>query len=451
MKKLLSILLIVVTLIALVGCTGNTDTNNNKVDDDSHYQNEEAVNSENKDDSSTVNNNEQSENSQVEEIEQPTIDETTEQPVEQPEESKANEDISTEIFKGNSYDRAFKTLDLLDISNENIMISPLSIEQALAMINNGLNSIGQSEIISYLGQNVDELNRLNKEYIKSKENDDVLFMANSLWIKEGLEGNVNTEFKNKLITDYSAELDTFDKSPNKINSWVSDKTNGMITSIVDSIPDSLRALLVNAVYFNGKWEEPFEDWQIVTDYKFKTKDNEEVEATFLSDTVDSYMENSQATAFRKKYNDGYSFIGILPKNKDKFDIENFNMNTLLESETYKYEVDIMIPKFESEYSTSLVGVLKALGLNETFKDGALDKVINNEGLIISDIVHKTAIKLDEKGTEASAVTGIMCDTTSIATEIPERKEVILDRPFVYTIMDDTTNQILFIGIMKNPS
>lgn len=356
------------------------------------------------------------------------------------------------IFKGTAYERAFKMLGMLDNDSKNVMISPLSIETALSMAVNGMDDKARSLMEGYLGNNKDLLNELNKEYLDSKlsnsDEDNVISIANSLWVKDTFKDNINDEFKQTLKNNYTADIETFNNSPEPINSWVSDKTNGMIPTIIDEIPENLSSILLNAVYFNGVWQEPFNTEQL-EDGKFIGKDRTEADCTYMNDNIFSYMENSQATAFRKNYDGGYSFIGILPKAETNFDISTFNMATLLETETHEYEVLVKIPKFESEYGTSLKNTLTDLGLGDIFRTNSMSKVLDiPDPTGISDIVHKTAIKMNEEGTEASAVTGIMMETMGVTVQ-KEQKQVYLDKPFIYAIMDDSSNQILFLGTINN--
>lgn len=355
----------------------------------------------------------------------------------------------TAMFKGTSYERALKTLSLIKDKNKNVCISPLSIEMALSLAANGMDDSGRNTIESFLGLNIDDLNANNYEYLNGKQDDETLSIANSVWVKENYSDVINEDFSKDIKDYYKSDIGTFDTSPDKINTWVSENTHGMIPSILDKISENLRAVLVNAVYFDGKWVEPFEEYQVAEE-DFTLLDGTTVKANIMTGEVSTYMENAQATAFKKDYENGYSFIGILPKDQDKFDIETFNMHTLLETSTSEYSVLVKIPKFESSFSTSLVDVLTQLGMGDIFRADSMSRILNSdEALGISEVVHKTAIKMNEEGTEASAVTGVMVEMSAMRPE-KEEKQVYLNRPFMYAIMDNSSNQILFIGTVNNP-
>lgn len=364
---------------------------------------------------------------------------------EQPSIEVKQEKEDASMFKGSEYDKAFKMLSLLD-NEENVMISPLSINTAIDMASYGLLDEYAAELDKYYGKSLVER---TEAYKNMEVNADVLKIANSLWVRDRLMGDVSDTFVNNLTSNYDADVAEFNsESAPVINDWVKEKTNGMIDSIIGEIPDELSTIVMDALYFNGEWIEPFDtDYDVVDETFESTKGKQDCKMMYGE--VGSYMENKQATAFKKPYKNGYYFVGILPK-KDKLDIENFDFNDLLESETYEYDVKISIPKFESEYSTSLTDVLCQMGIGFIFEPGAVNNVLKPdaaEDLVISDIIHKTAIKMTESGTEAAAVTAVMMDTCAIVLEEPKVKEVYLNRPFLYAITDSEDN-ILFIGTVN---
>lgn len=360
-------------------------------------------------------------------------------------------DISTdteeiEMFKGDDYQMTFKMMGVLNDSNKNVMISPLSINTAIDMAAYGLKDDYKAKLDEFYGKT---LNDRTESYKNMEVNEDVLKIANSLWVRDSIMPDVSEDFISKLTENYDAEVSKFDESSAPvINKWVRDKTNGMIDGIIGSIPESLSSIVMNALYFNGEWIEPFDSEYDVREADFKAFSGKQ-KCDMMYGTVGVYMENKQATAFKKPYRDGYYFIGILPKD-DMIDFENFDFKALLESETYEYDVNISIPKFESEYDTSLTGVLSQMGMGFIFEHGAINNILKDPNigdLVISDIIHKTAIKMTESGTEAAAVTAIMVETCALEMEQPQIKTVELDRPFAYAIVD-SQNNILFVGTVN---
>ncbi len=115
-------------------------------------------------------------------------------------------------------------------------------------------------------------------------------------------------------------------------------------------------------------------------------------------------------------------------------------------------IELLLPKFESRYEDSLIDELYNLGMNTPFISGSADFSKMNESgeknLFISEVKHKTYVKVDEKGTEAAAATSVEVRLTGMPMEIPK---LTFDRPFVYGIVDVTTGIPLFIGIMEDPT
>jgi len=111
---------------------------------------------------------------------------------------------------------------------------------------------------------------------------------------------------------------------------------------------------------------------------------------------------------------------------------------------------LMLPKFKMEFSATLNTPLKTLGLKTAFTDNANFSGISSTQLCISEVLQKSFVEVNEQGTEAAAVTGIMFDTASMHMECPKPFEMIVDRPFLFTIEDEDTDAILFIGVINNP-
>jgi len=166
----------------------------------------------------------------------------------------------------------------------------------------------------------------------------------------------------------------------------------------------------------------------------------------------NYLESDQATGFLKPYQDGYSFAAILPDESISIDdyISNLtaeNLSDMLKN-IQNTEVSAEMPKFKSEYDTSLVDALQNMGMQNAFTESAdFSGISSDTGLYINDVLHKTFIQVDERGTKAGAVTAVMMQENGLAVA-HEPKFVILDRPFVYMIIDDANQLPVFIGTVK---
>lgn len=340
---------------------------------------------------------------------------------------------------------------------ENVILSPLSIEMALGMAMNGADGQAKEDMETLLGMDAGKFNALLGSYMERA--DETLSIANSVWLNKSMEGMVNDYFKNTMTERYRAQQGLFtpysQQDAGTINGWVKEKTHGKIDSIVapGDLTDKTLAVLINALYFNGKWTEPFEDYQ-VSKGKFRAQDGDQ-DAELMSDRVETYFESDGFTGFSKTYGDGYEFIGILPEQEGDVDLSALDLDAFLDSETGAYDVDIKIPKFELEYANSLVNTLESLGLGSLFEQGGMDAMLTDAAKAggaeahVSDVVHKTYMKMYEQGTEAAAVTAVMVKAT--CTMIPverEVKEVFLDRPFAFFIRD-AFGQIVFCGAIHS--
>lgn len=394
---------------------------------------------------------------------------------------------SITMFKGNDYERAMKLLsvqrDSADNASENIMISPSSISTALGMAANGMSDKVLEKYEEYTGMSLDTINSTNKtlidrinnaEYIQddnaaliSENSNDTnqTVIANSLWVNDKYANSLNTDTVDKMVDNYSAVVEAIPQSGegvDRINQWVSDSTNGMINSIVPELSDKFAALIVNALYFCDTWQEPFDlvndgmNDLYQNDGTFKLSDGTEIDVEMIGTTDGSYVRNSQVEGFTVKYTNGATFMAIKPLEQNKgikdINIEDINISTLLKSKTDDYILMASMPKFKFEYQTSLINTLSEMGLRSLFAEDSMDKILDvPEHIGISDVVHKTAIELNEYGTKASAVTGVTMDmAAAVDIEEPEIKYVVMDEPFIFLIIDEETQSILFEGIVNNP-
>lgn len=394
---------------------------------------------------------------------------------------------SISMFKGNDYERAMKLLsvqrDSADNASENIMISPSSISTALGMAANGMSDEVLEKYEEYTGMSLDTINSTNKllidrinnaEYIQDdnaalisgNSNDtNQTVIANSLWVNDKYASSLNTDIIDKMVDNYSAVVEAIPQSGegvDRINQWVSDSTNGMINSIVPELSDKFAALIVNALYFCDTWQEPFDlvndgmNDLYQNDGTFKLSDGTEIDVEMIGTTNGSYVRNSQVEGFTVKYTNCATFMAIKPLEQNKgikdINIEDINISTLLKSKTDEYILMASMPKFKFEYQTSLINTLSEMGLRSLFAEDSMDKILDvPEHVGISDVVHKTAIELNEYGTKASAVTGVTMDmAAAVDIEEPEIKYVVMDEPFIFLIIDEETQSVLFEGIVNNP-
>lgn len=341
---------------------------------------------------------------------------------------------------------------------ENVLISPLSIQLALAMTANGAAGQTREEMEALLGAPLEDLNGYLHTYGNALPSTDSakLHIANSIWFRNQkdrltMEENflqTNADYYGAEI--YAAPFDT--TTLKEINRWTSRHTEGMIPKILEEIDGDTVMYLINALAFDARWEEPYQppaiDHGIFTAV---TGDIRNVEMMRSSESL--YLDDGSATGFLKSYKgSGYRFGALLPnKGVDICDYiagltpESLK-NTLERAQSQT--VSAQLPQFESEYGLTMNRVLSSLGMPTAFQSDQADFSrmgrSTRGNLFLGRVVHKTFISVDAQGTKAGAVTRVEV-ADGCVPEVP--KEVILDRPFVYFILDTETNLPVFIGVL----
>lgn len=345
---------------------------------------------------------------------------------------------------------------------DNVLVSPLSVTAALAMTANGADGETLSQTEELLGGNI-SLEQLNGylygclDSFKSGEGFK-LNIANSVWIKNDPNLTVEKEFLQKTVDYYDAQVysEDFDsKTLNAVNNWVKANTGGMIPKIIDKIDQDTVMYLINALAFDTEWEKIYKDYQ-VKNGTFTDINGKEQGVKMMGSDEYGYLEDENAVGFLKNYKGGkYSFAALLPNENITVNeyIQGLTAEGLLKtlSKPQSCTVNTKMPKFSYDFGLSLKDTLISMGMTSAF-DGTADfsKMAHyaGENIYVNDVIHKTFISVDEKGTKAGAATAVEINTES-AAPADEQKTVILDRPFVYMIINNETNLPIFMGTVKS--
>lgn len=341
---------------------------------------------------------------------------------------------------------------------ENILISPVSIIYALGMTANGAQGETLRELEDTIGISIDELNGYLNAYLNylPTGEDYKFILANSMWFREDSNFIPNEDFLQINKDYYNANVfegPFNEQTVSLINKWVNTNTQGMIDSLVDELPQDSIMVLLNALSLDAKWDRPYTLEQI-HEGEFTKEDGESQNVEFMYEDMYGYIEGESEVGFKKDYMDSkYSFVALLPDENIpiKDYVENLSgeeIHSLLNN-IEDTEVETSIPKFSVEYSDSLSETLENLGITRGFSEveAEFNKMGDiEENIFIGDVIHKTFIEVDEVGTKAGAVTGAIMETTSAPIE--DKKEVHLDRPFVYMIIDNEYNHPIFIGTVN---
>ncbi|CAH1227841.1 hypothetical protein PAECIP111891_06185 [Paenibacillus allorhizoplanae] len=346
---------------------------------------------------------------------------------------------------------------------KNIFISPTSISLALAMAYNGSKGETQASMAKTLGwqdMSLDEMNRGNETLMSllQKPGSDVnVRIANSLWLRKGTSFNsnftkTNQAFYNAKVTElnfYSPE------ATNTINDWVNKNTNGKIPRMVESIDPKEVLILMNAVYFNGGWKKEFQ-LSGTKEESFKLPDGSSKQVQMMSQTgTYEYLQEEGYQAIRLPYGQGQmDMLIILPDESSSLGALHDKLWADPERWYKSFQSsrgEIKLPRLKIEYSEKLKEPLKAMGMTLPFDEihadfSGIAPVPPN--LFISAVTHKSFIEVNEKGTEAAAVTSVQMAGAS--APIDEPFQMTINRPFFFAIEDRQTGVWLFVGSVVEP-
>lgn len=347
--------------------------------------------------------------------------------------------------------------------DKSVMVSPLSVMLVLSMTANGADGETLAQMEKALGGldadssgadlNPDELNRYMSAYTANLPSDKKvkLSIANSIWLHNE-NAKPNEDFLRTNAAYYNAGIysSAFDQDTVRdINNWVSRNTDGTIENIIDRISEDAVMYLINAITFEAEWQGIYTKDNICEGKFNGTLGQQSVDMMRSSEKF--YIDDGRATGFIKPYASGYSFAAMLP-NED-VSIEDY-VNSMNWSEFVRAinnpdnkQVQVYLPKFKAEYSAEINDTLKAMGIDDAFDPGKADfSKMSENGLYISRVLHKTFINVDERGTKAGAASSVEFKETALALE---PKSIILDRPFIYAIIENETKLPIFIGAIMN--
>ena len=360
--------------------------------------------------------------------------------------------LSAELFKRSAAD------------GKNTLVSPLSVALALAMTANGAAGSTLSQMSGLLGGDIplNELNAYFYGYVKGLPSDKKtkLEIANSIWFRDDENRlKVDKDFLQTNANYYNASAykAPFDDSTiEEINSWVNDKTEGLIDSIIDQISADTVLYLLNAIVFDAEWENVYNK-EDLSNGTFTASDGTKQTVEMMHSEESRYLDDGKATGFIKNYaGGGYSFAALLPN--EGTDLESY-ITTLSGSGllatiegAQSATVSATMPKFSFDFSLTMNNLLMEMGMTDAFNTDAADfsKMATSSlgNIYVGEVLHKTYISVDELGTKAGAVTKV--EMRDMAAAI-DTKTVVLDRPFVFMILDNATNLPLFIGAVTSVS
>jgi len=363
-------------------------------------------------------------------------------------------------FIGNVADFSLELFQNSTDPGKNSLVSPLSVLLALGMTANGADTATLAEMEAVLGGNIplSQLNEYLYTYVKElpSTKKSKLSIANSIWFPDNEDRlQVDQGFLQTNADYYGAAA--FKAAFNQqtvqdINNWVKANTDGMIDEILEEISEDAVMFLINAMAFDAEWKEIYNKNHIHQG-DFIAADGSKQPVDFMLSEEAYFLDDGRATGFIKPYaDDKYSFVALLPN--QGLDLQDYIsglsgasfLNTI--NEAQELTVSATTPKFSYDYTITMNDGLKAMGMPTAFSAASADfKKLGRSSqgnIYIGEVVHKTFISVDERGTKAGAVTKVEMR----AEAYYETKEVRLDRPFMYAIIDNATNLPIFIGTVE---
>jgi serpin B len=373
-----------------------------------------------------------------------------------------------------------KTVNSVDKTGKSFIYSPLSITYVLGMVNDAATGKTERELEQILGfheggiQAVNEYCRKLIDGLPKVDEKVTLNIANALFVNQNM-ATLKAQYQQDMLQYYDAKAENLDfSSPTAlgtINGWANDHTNGMIPTILNEVNPATVSYLLNAIYFKADWASKFDKKNTKEEifhpeYEYLMDISTPIKVPLMHQNVlIQYAKNSIFSSVSIPYGNGkWSMIVMLPEdgkttddiisNLASFGLTMYGFCGTMGDTFSSYEVDLKLPRFETNSDTDqldihdgLVGLMQQMGINLAF-DPFLAEIPNmcERPVYISMMRQKAAIKVNEEGSEAAAVTiaGVDFAASTAPVEYP-KATFHANRPFVYVIREASSGVILFVG------
>merc|ERR1712151_555474 len=353
---------------------------------------------------------------------------------------------------------------------ENFVFSPLSLHSALSLLYLGTkdNSYTQQQLGAAMGSinNPQLLKQSYQQVVQSYKAQKSFLYGNHIWVGNGF--TLKPDYKDLVSRQFGSGISPLDfagaNPANEVNAWVKNMTGGKINNLVDSFSAGPMMFLANALYFNEKWQEPFEDVDykgnpIQEDFysstgKVKVPMIQQISSKMVYGEIQTQNDRLQVVTIPYKNPNFEMQIIIPPRGKGLNILENqmklkeeqddrtsFNLFKALKDEYSGYIEDIKLkmPKFKLKSKFNAAEILQNLGATDVFTAGAeLDKMIDGGPIGVGKIIHEAVVEVTKEGTEGAAATGV--EIVLFSASFGEHKNIVLDRPFIFIVQDKLNNQ-----------
>ncbi|XP_041850559.1 serpin peptidase inhibitor, clade F (alpha-2 antiplasmin, pigment epithelium derived factor), member 2b [Melanotaenia boesemani] len=339
-------------------------------------------------------------------------------------------------------------LQNLEITPEqpNLILSPLSISLALSQLALGAKNETEELLMHHLHENtVPCYHQSLHNVLKQLKNNDVQ-IATRIFLRQGFEAK--QEFVSESQRLYDSEP-AIVESLQQINNWVENATQGKMTDFLSALPPNLLLMLINAVHFKGEWQAQF-DPRFTSRGVFYLDDMHMVDVEVMEDAkhpLSLFIDNElEAQIARFPFMKMMSLLVIMPLS-GQVNVSSLsaklNISDLYERLPKERAVQVKVPKFKLEYSQELQDVLTKFGLGEMFLNPNLAEIADGP-LLVSSVMHKSSMEINEEGAEAAAATTVVISRAS-------NPIFHLSQPFFFVLLDDVTQVPIFMGVINNPN
>ncbi|XP_037534176.1 serpin peptidase inhibitor, clade F (alpha-2 antiplasmin, pigment epithelium derived factor), member 2b [Nematolebias whitei] len=328
----------------------------------------------------------------------------------------------------------------------NVIISPLSISLALSQLALGAKNETEELLMHHLHENTVPCYHQSLRNVLVQLGNRDLQIATRIFLRQGFE--VKQGFLSESQQFYDSEPAALE-SLQQVNEWVESATNGKMTDFLSSLPPNLLLMLINAVHFKGEWKARF-DPNFTSRGVFYLDDLHMVDVDVMEDAkhqLSCFIDNElEAQVARFPFTKLTSLLVVMPEsghvNVSSLSAK-LNISDLYERLPKETAVQVKVPKFKLEYSQELEEVLTKLGLGEMFLNPNLADIADGP-LLVSSVMHKSSMEINEDGAEAAAATNIIISRAS-------NPIFHLSQPFFFVLMDDVTQIPIFMGVINNPN
>jgi serine protease inhibitor len=345
---------------------------------------------------------------------------------------------------------------------ENVFISPLSVFLALQMTeagSAGATRAAMRKVLALPDRETHELAASSSALQSALKARDAtaLTIANALWADRHF--TLAPDFVKQCESAFGAHAASLSfadpKAAEEINRWVKTNTNGKIDTIVT--PDIVKKaalILTNAVYFAAKWRTEFAASDTADQAFHKTGGaTKTVPMMHQSLLRGAYRSGGNFEGALLSYKESSAFLyALLPQSghTPKDVLASLDVDHLLGGPA-EFDLDLKLPRFNLDFSSSLAESLKRMGMDVAFHYPQADfGPMGSKEFFISDVIHKTRLEVDEKGTVAAAATAVIMAAGSAMMAPRQKKILVFDRPFVVLIGDSQTGAVLFAGVIEDP-